>query len=269
MALTNRGDFEGAARVGDELLAFAEQSGNSVATVVGNVLLAHLHLTATDHEAAIEAAEAACAQAGQPHVRSLALSFLALGHVVAQQFAKALAAADEVLADTAPRGAVAIAVPAKVAAALASMGEGRLSKGMAALVEAHGEAVRRGALHDRRWIEFSMALLYSRIARRDVPLALGSLLRNLGFVLRHALPARRKARALLESCVRECERSEIKCHHGLAHLELATLLVRSDPRTAAGHLERALSILEHQGAQRALQRARQFAVSLGASGTTG
>jgi hypothetical protein len=86
-----------------------------------------------------------------------------------------------------------------------------------------------------------------------------SLLRNPGFVLRHALPARRKARARLEQSVQECERGEFRSHEGTVHLELAALLARF----ARHHLGRALAILERQGAEVALGRARELAASLG------
>jgi tetratricopeptide (TPR) repeat protein len=263
MATANAGDLRQTRRIGEELIGFGESSGNSRAIVLGNLCLAYRHLAAGEFEAASAAASLAAGRAEEPHLRNLVLTLLSLANASTQDFAAARAVADRVLADTVSKGAESIATPARAAAALASLGEGRLSAGMKKLLELREDAARRGAHYDRTWIEVVIAGVYARIARREVPVPLMALLRNPGFVFRHALSARRKARVRLEQSIRECERGEIRSHEGAVHLELAALLVRSDPSGARSHLEQAIAILERQDAQAALGRARQIAATLG------
>lgn len=255
------GDLERTRRIGEELLAFAK-AGNSRAAVVGHICLAHRHLLANEHERASEAAHAARERAQEPHVRALASAYEAVAGAALGRFGESRALAEDVLAHALPHGDHAVASLAKAALALATLGEGSLSKGMRELLALHEDAGRRRCLYNRRWLGAVVASVYALIARRDprVEPKLRDLLRNPGFLLRHALPARRRARAWLERALEEFPAGVIQ--EGTVRLELALLLSRHDPTMARAHLERALAVLERQGAQTELRRVRQLAVAL-------
>ena len=266
LACVAGGDLERARRVARELID--TWNGDPHAAVAGHCLLAQAHVAALEFDDAIAEAQAARGQTrGDPMGRWWPLAYHALGLALALRFQECRPVAVELLALAEEHCAEILATPAKVAGALVSLGEGRLSKGMAALLALHADARTRSLAFNEAWLTFSIGVVYARIATRDVPINIPSLLRNPGFVLRHALPARRKARAWLERVLEASRDSEIKQQDGATHLELATLLARRDPATARTHLERAVAIFERQGAQGALQRARELAVSLGGGAT--
>jgi hypothetical protein len=258
------GDFERARRIAEDLIALARETEESRAAEAGYSLLAQINVITGEFERTIEFAEAARSMSRNTMGRALALLYLALGRAGAQQFAECRAAAEELLAWATPCSARVLETPARAVRAIAWLGEGRLSEGMADLLALHDEVTRRGSANHATWMTFSIGLVYARIARREVPLVLGSLLRNPGFLLRHALPARRKARAWLERALANSQRSEFKAGEGSARLELAALLARSDPAAARAHLGAALPLLERQDAPTALARARALAATLGA-----
>lgn len=70
---------------------------------------------------------------------------------------------------------------------------GQLSQGIARLVDA-----AKGTGLAARIAEVYLAVTYARIASRQVNAPVSALVRSPGFVVRHALPARRRARRQLE-----------------------------------------------------------------------
>jgi hypothetical protein len=71
---------------------------------------------------------------------------------------------------------------------------GQLSQGIARLVDA-----TKGTGLAARIAEVYLAVTYARIASRQVNAPVRALVRSPGFVVRHALPARRRARRQLEA----------------------------------------------------------------------
>src|SRR5215468_11203958 len=109
---------------------------------------------------------------------------------------------------------------------------------------------------------FALGLIYARTARREVDVPLSVLLRNPGFVIRHALPARRKARALLER-IADDPPGGARGFSGLAILELARLHAHFGEREEASRrAAQAIEVFERQGAQEALRQARSVVESL-------
>ena len=71
---------------------------------------------------------------------------------------------------------------------------GQLSQGIARLVDA-----AKGTGLAARTAEVYLAVTYARIASRQAKAPVSALVRSPGFVVRHALPARRRARRQLEA----------------------------------------------------------------------
>jgi hypothetical protein len=80
------------------------------------------------------------------------------------------------------------------AVALVQLLTGQLSQGIARLVDA-----AKGTGLAARIAEVYLAVTYARIASRQVKAPVSALVRSPGFVVRHALPARRRARRQLEA----------------------------------------------------------------------
>ena len=97
---------------------------------------------------------------------------------------------------------------------------------------------------------------------RQVREDLSLLRRNLGFVFRHVLPARRLARAYLERLVDDPP-AGCRAYCGLALLELAHLHAHFGERDAAARrAAQAAEVFARQGAQNALRQVQPLAASL-------
>jgi hypothetical protein len=143
--------------------------------------------------------------------------------------------------------------------ALAWMALGEPSRGMR---ELHALLAERISTFYISFLSFTMGVAYARIARGEGSASLLFLVRNLGFVLRHALPARRKARALLEA-IADSPPDGLGGNSGAANLELARLHAHKGEREAArSRAAQAIEIFERQGAVRAVAQAHELLSSL-------
>ena len=143
--------------------------------------------------------------------------------------------------------------------ASAAVALGALSRGMRTI-----EAIRDNppTPFAEMMVVFTLGLIYARTARREVNVPLSVLLRNPGFVIRHALPARRKARALLDR-IADDPPGGARGFSGLAMLELARLHAHfGEHEQASRRAAQAIEVFERQGAQEALRQARSVVESL-------
>jgi hypothetical protein len=150
----------------------------------------------------------------------------------------------------------------RVSDGLAVMALGEPSRGIAA-IEAIRDAPPSPLL--RIVAEFALGVSYARIARGQVSAPVSVLLRNPGFVIRHGLPARRKARAILAR-IADDSPNGLRGYCGQAMHELALLHVHcGEDEKAATRAAQAVGIFESQGALAALSQSRQLLDSLGRS----
>jgi predicted ATPase/class 3 adenylate cyclase len=249
------GDLERAKVAGEELLAIAGRTGNSRAAVLGHSTLAMRHSLALEHERAVAAGRAAVET-------SLDLTYRCYGWVMAA-FALLAAERPEAAARVVGEGLpLAERLPVlsttfylRLIGASAAVALGDLSRGMRtieALPDAPPSPWAAAAT------SFVLGLIYARTARREVDVPLSVLLRNPGFVIRHALPARRKARALLER-IADDPPGGVRGYSGLAMLELARLHAHfGEHEQASRRAAQAIEVFERQKAEEALRQARQL-----------
>jgi hypothetical protein len=108
--------------------------------------------------------------------------------------------------------------------------------------------------------------VYARIARSEGKVDLSVLLRNLGFIIRHVLPARRRARALLARTA-DHPLHGLGGYSGHAMLELARLHAHLGEHEAAlARATQAVELFERHGPSEILRQARELAESLGSPG---
>ncbi|MBI4518713.1 MAG: AAA family ATPase [Deltaproteobacteria bacterium] len=259
MAAAMTGDLKRARLAAEDLLAIAARTGNSRAAVLGHASLAICHSAAFEHERAIESGKAALEASLDPAYRHLSAVYLASALGTAQCSEELVRLAQEVLpaADQLSQNIISTIIRLATGPAVMSLGEP--SRGISII-----EAARRQP--SCPWVEVVatniLGIVYARIARREGRADLSVLLRNPGFIIRHVLPARRKARALLERTA-DHPLHRLAGYSGSAMFELALLHAHRGEREAArARATQALEVFERQGALEALRQARALADSL-------
>ncbi len=253
------GDLERARLVGEELLAIAERTGNSRAAVMGHFSLAIRHSNALEAERGVEAARAAVAAALDPAYRNFSNLGLAVALSSADRLEELSRIVREVLPEAERLSQTIIVCYLRAWQAICRMAMGEPSRGMRELQALRDE--RRGGWLDA-FVSYSLAVAYARIARGEGSASVSVLLRNPGFMIRHALPARRKARALLDA-IADDPPGGLAVFSGIANLELARLHAHTgDPEAARSRATRAIEIFERQGAHVAVAQARELEDSL-------
>jgi predicted ATPase len=253
------GDIERTRLAGEELLRIAERTGNSRAAVLGHYLLSLRHTWALEPERGIEAAQAAVDASLDPAYRHFstvalvaALSFAGRPEEVARVIRNVLPVAERLSQKIMVRLFRSIEATARMAL-------GEPGRGVRTLEAIVAEPLSPWmALNARN----ALGTAYARIARGEGGGSLSVLLRNPGFVIRHALPARRKAYAILEP-IADHPPNDLLGFSGMANLELARLHVhRRQGDAARSRAERAIEIFERQAAHEALRQARELVDSL-------
>jgi class 3 adenylate cyclase/tetratricopeptide (TPR) repeat protein len=253
------GDLERARRGGEEILRIAERTSNSRAGVLGHCVLAMRHMLALEPERAIAAAQAGIETPVDTTYWSMSCAFATVALAYAERWEEVARVVDLALPKTERLSLLFMASFLRLSEGLAAMARGEPSRGMAVV---EGIRDRPPSPLAKIVAEFTLGVTYARIARREVRAPLSVLLRNPGFVIRHALPARRKAHAILER-IADDSPDGMHGYSGLAMLELALLHADAgDPAEAEGRALRAIDIFERQSAPEAIRRARRLADSL-------
>ena len=259
-AATLSGDLERARLAGEELLEIAERTGNSRAAVLGHYSLATRHGGALEPERGVAAGEAALAASLDPAYRNMSITALGFALGSAERFEEL----GRVIGDVLP---TAEALSQKIMVrfcrsmlAGATLALGEPARGMRLMQALHNEQVggQTGLV-----LRSVLGVVYARIARGEGRASFWVLLRNLGFLFRHALPARRKALALLEPVADDRGSDLGGVWAGAANLELARLHAhRGESEKARSRAERAIEIYERGCANEAVRQSRELIDSL-------
>jgi tetratricopeptide (TPR) repeat protein len=253
------GDLARARQAAQELLRIGARTSNSRAAMLGHFSMTLLHVLALEPERAVEAAERARAVAQDTTYRALSAMYHGIALVFAQRWDAAARVVAEMLPVVESLGLAQVVFWLRYVDAVAALGREAPARGMAALQTLRAAAP--SPWHEVN-IDQTLATIYARIARREVRADPALLVRNPGFVLRHVLPARRRARACLERLADEAPHG-YRGYRGLALLELGRLHAYAGEREAAARrTAQAIELFERQDAAETLAQARALAASL-------
>jgi hypothetical protein len=195
------GHFDEADAIAQALVDLGEATSSTRARSLGYGVASLASYLRGSEAAAIANAERAIAVANEPVYREFARFILAnilagFGRVepavVTVNACRQFVNASRHFAETS--GALIWEAMLEPAEAVVQLLTGQLSQGIARLVDA-----AKGPGLPARIAEVNLAVTYARIASRQAKAPVSALVRSPGFVVRHALPARRRARRQLEA----------------------------------------------------------------------
>ena len=220
------GRFSEARRVQDDLLGLVTRTGHKRAApgarfggVLGGILL-------LQPDEARREADRGLGLISDPLYKGWLLGFKGFADILARRYPEARVTWDAQVAHHEGRPAEFCWANCRYGQGLIAMIEGDLAAGLAAV---EGE-IERCKAADFRFGSITMAVGlaegYVRIADREITPGLGDLARNVGFVVRHALPAARHARLMLEETRRLIAETGMHGYDGMVTSALARLAAR-------------------------------------------
>lgn len=254
------GDLRLARTIGERLVEFAEYSGNARAAVAGLCCISSSQALQYNFDEAVETARKAKSRAVDPFYLAWATFYEALGLSWGGRIAESRVAINELKTN----GSCFWKILVRPLDALTLMGEGHLSEGTAELMKELDRLKRTGSRFMECFCRTVMARLYTDIACRKLSWNLGTVMRNPGFLIRHAWGSGRKARAWLEGYLKFLNEGEISVPIGFICMDMARLdYHQGNPARAREHLVRAVKLFEAQGARTGIERSRPLAAKLG------
>jgi hypothetical protein len=185
-------------RIADELQYLGERTGSARALSMGHSVRCCLGMLAGDWEGSVVEGLAAVDVVKDPMYHGIAsatvVNVLASASRV-EELRKAL--------DATPYGDGIMGELHRWAEGVCLVLEGKLSQGMRLLEHSRQHAEERGVGWGLAATDLYIATTYARIATGEATAPTSAVLRNPGFVLRHAAPARRKARRALAAFERD------------------------------------------------------------------
>jgi predicted ATPase/class 3 adenylate cyclase len=223
IAQLTAGNFERGRALRTELLERVERTGQQRAAPAAFFVGAYDAALRLDFEAVDRESEAGLAIVKDPLYRGWLLGYLAISQFSRGLYEEACRTADAHLAHHDGRPAEFCLTVSRFYQGLKGLVQGNLGQGM----QACQTELERGRSAGQRWTalqsNLGLAEVYTSMAAREIAPDFGALLRNPGFVVRHALPAARRARELLEASRREIEATGMAGFSGMVSFQLARL----------------------------------------------
>jgi class 3 adenylate cyclase len=255
------GDAPRAEQIADDLLRLGNETGSTRATAMGHGVRSVVATSAADWERGIAEGQLAVAAATDPIFEATVMGILYY-NLAGAGYAAELRAAIE---DARDLMTVNFEMLHRAADAICMILEGRPARGMRALEACHREAHEEEIDWLRALIDAYVAVMYARIATREVESQRSVVLRNPGFAARHALPARRKAHAAFRSYQREfIDTGRLGKLRFVVDFELAKLLIHEGKTDEArARLHSALDAIEAYGESEGERLAAALLAQLG------
>ena len=249
--------------IGKVLIDYGQAHSHVRCLVMGHGAVGHGRLQRGDFAGAIASFRKAVDISADPFYRMFSELYLAQAYVSAMQIGKVKDLCKRGLALSSEGGIRHTLVVWELIFGVFLVENGEMNRGMKLIQE----AVRELHQDDRKGllpvVSLALGRIYIEIVKGEKPVSPMGLLRNIGFVLHHALPAEKKALAFLQEAVETADALGAVGIAGQAHLELGMLhRLRKRAGPAQVHLEKAAVMLRRVGAHQYLKQAEAAIAAL-------
>jgi hypothetical protein len=233
LAQIGLGRFADARRTAAWLIATGATTGSTRATSMGQSVLCLAATVTGDIEASATFAHEAVATATDPIYLDMARLMGVHGLVAAGAIAEARAMHTDLVDSCTTLGLDGLKLAVSPAYAVMTVLDGDLTAGMSQLDDSIDRSDRAGSHLLASFGRVYRASVRARAVTREVSVPLRTVLRNPRFVVRHALPARRRSVDELEQLIADLPSQGGAGLRWLVSVELAKLLVFRGDRTRA------------------------------------
>ncbi len=250
-------------QIGKELLDYGKRHSNIRCLVVGHICVGQGYTAGGDPQTAMESFEQGVAVAADPFYSQWAKTFLAPSYLSNKQLPEAEKAFHEVRSYTNAYGCELIGAYAAGWLGIVAIIKGNLSKGIK-LVEETRQSVK---ISERKgWLAFwenMLGTLYMQMVQGGEKPSLSFLAKNIGFIIKNAPQADRKAKVHFNKAIEQANEVGVKGTIGQAYLNLG-LLHKAKNRIdqARESFIEAIKIFEETEAEGFLKQAKDALQSL-------
>ena len=226
-----KGDSDKNFELGKILLEFGERQSDLRSTVVGHICTSYGYYTGGDFLRAVEWSQKAVELSNDPLFTVWPKLVLATYYVQNKQIQEAGEILREIIPICQSLGMDYIVTLAQGLYGAVLIAEGQFSRGLKMIKAGVRVFTSNGRLLSLYFLEFNLAEIYFQMATRSQRLGFWPLVKNLGFILKEAPFARRKAEAYLSKIIRvgqEIGAGGFMQSHAALNLELLRLSGKKD-----------------------------------------
>jgi class 3 adenylate cyclase len=227
------GQIQKARECGWRLLEFGKKRGNVRSLTLGHWILGMCCGNNGEVEASLEECRLGIELNPDPFYLDMLIFSLGNICVSSGRFQEAEAALSQLRAHSQECGLEGIEWAAVSMLGLVYMAQGRMSEGLGMITGLNSILVANEVKMDHAFNEFCRGMAYSRLACPPAPVKLSLLIKNLGFLLRHAPFATRKAVFHYNQAIRICQDCGFKVWLGMTLVELGRLYQRKGKKEPA------------------------------------
>lgn len=222
-ALWARGESKKTLEAGEALLRFGEERSRIRSQVAGNWVMGLGHLAAGDIEAAIQCHKRAVELSRDPFYSQYPKLLLGMSYLSNEQFDEAEVLLQEVASFSAEHGAEAVGRPAQVLMGIVLLSRGRLAQGVKMLEEGQRAWLQNQGRYLYAVSESILGTIFSRFVEGGASVDWPTVIRNIGFVVKNAPFAARKAESHFLRAIEMAKEMGAKGVLGEAYLGLGRL----------------------------------------------
>ena len=259
-----KGDSKKNFEIGRILLDYGRNNNNLRCIIVGHICLSYAYYTIGDFSSAIEWSKGAIGILPERIFFDWPKLILSMTYIMNNQFLEAGKLLPEILSSTHGFGVDYLGTSAYALLGVVLIAQGKMARGLAMVKEGRrsfSENERGVALYI---IEFTLGEIYFQMLKRDRPINLLMILKNLGFFLKEFPRATRKATHYLNQTIKMGD--EIGARgilQGQAYLNLGYLHQwKGRKEDAKACFTEAIQIFENCGSKMHLQQSREALVNI-------
>ncbi len=257
-ALSQKGEKAKTLEAGKTLVAFGQKHSNVRSMVMGHVFIGMSHAVSGDASAATACFEEAIRVSADPWYSQFPVMSLCYVRIAHGEYEGLQEKLEQIHSFSEEHGVEYLGTPAKVLSGAVLVAQGELGRGMK-ILEKGAETWRRSGSRLRyAYAQLIMGRIYALMAQGAGTMKLSTVLRNLGFLIRNAPFADRKAQRYLNEAIAiagEIGATDTTGRAGLALGLLHKAKGRKEP--ARECLSGAIEVFEKCGADGYLRKARE------------
>jgi hypothetical protein len=258
------GESKKSFELGEMILNFGNRHSDVRSLVFGQVTTGHGYLHAGDLPSAIACYQRAIEISADPFYVQAPRCALGMCYVQNNQFQEAEEALEEVLSYGTEFGCEMLSTAAKGFLGATMIATGRFSSGLEMLQDARQSSIEKERRSLYALIEYVLGKVNMQIAQRASPIALSTIVKNIGFLIRNVPFASKKAEYHFKKAIEAMRDIGAKGLLGQASLDLGLLhTVKGRTDEARECLSEAIRLFKQCEAEGYLKRAKEALASLG------